>query len=239
MVKVALPWALLAVFLALALSSWLLEEPTRDQAPTEGLQGPAEERGPATPAHAPQRPHAVPSAPSVPVAAPPGNESEVVARVPTAPECPPPRACPVCPNLSHAHCADSAVLLDCQAKVKECAAWDPIVTAAIHRDSVASARRATLETLLQEDLEISSEQVSWLREAACALRELRWHAVEQIHEEDMDSATPRLLIRDDRQEILADMEKMLGAATYARLREMGGIGLLNDTLECADQESGP
>jgi len=130
-------------------------------------------------------------------------------------------------------------LKSCKEKVAECRAWDPVVTEAVDRQSLDAARQATLKFLLQDDLQLSAPKVQWLSEAACALRELRWYAVEQMHVEDLAIETPRLQIMGDRNEILSDMKELLGTDTYARFREMGGIGLLNDTLECADQPSGP
>ncbi len=85
---------------------------------------------------------------------------------------------------------------------------------------------------------MTDEQIQWIGEAACALRELRWHAVELLHQDGVETDSPRQLIMADRKEILADMQKLLGSPTYSRLRGMGGIGLLNDTLECADVPTG-
>jgi hypothetical protein len=149
--------------------------------------------------------------------------------------CPETKLCPFCPPANHAGCATASDLQSCEKKVAQCESWDPIVTDSILRQSILSARQATLSCLLQDDLELTPEQVQWVSEAACALRELRWHAVDKMHEAEAESDAPRLLIKGDRKEILADMEKLLGTPAYTRLREMGGIGLLNDTLECADQ----
>lgn len=233
--RILLPWAITLVSVAFAIATYMTESsPGRSEG---GARNAAIPPTAAEPKLQPDeritrraRPQRQQETPVVPACLP--NE----AAKPQVCEAAPP--CPQCPPSDNQPCPRAAALRACEARLAEHASWNPFLNAAVRSQSLATARRATLETLLQEDLQITPEQTQWLTEAACALRELRWHAVEGINR-DLHSAVPHLLIQSDRAEILADMEKMLGAGAYTRFREMGGIGLLNDTLECADQESSP
>jgi hypothetical protein len=240
-VKIALPWtiALAALAFALYVAFGNLHVEVPASAPSLDNQTVAEPNH-QTPEHPPQ-PKAKPRPLDVPQAlAAPNPELPRSAVTSMPPEsCREAKLCPPCPPSNHEKCTTSTELQSCLKRVAQCESWDTLVTESVRRQSVLSARRATISFLLQDDLGLAAEQIEWVNEAACALRELRWHAVDQMHQVDEESNAPRLRINSDRKEILADMEKMLGTPTYTRLREMGGIGLLNDTLECADDPSGP
>jgi hypothetical protein len=104
------------------------------------------------------------------------------------------------------------------------------------QSSHASARRATLDSFFGETLKLTQEQVAHLSEEACALRELRWSGVAGLHDDDLASEQISAHIRTERQSILDDIERFLGKEPYAEFRRLGGIGLLNDVLECADRD---
>ncbi len=239
--KVALPWMVAAGTIAFSVYLYL-GDPAPENPMGQAKSPSNSQRVSEIPAQSSRR-----REPSEPLAAVPVKRAEANKTPSTPPadnlslprKCPPRQLCPICPPPPHDQCADMSELKSCKEKVAECRAWDPVVTEAVDRQSLDAARQATLKFLLQDDLQLSAPKVQWLSEAACALRELRWYAVEQMHVEDLAIETPRLQIMGDRNEILSDMKELLGTDTYARFREMGGIGLLNDTLECADQPSGP
>ena len=112
-----------------------------------------------------------------------------------------------------------------EAEVSEC----------LDSDRLRQARYHTLCTLLEEDLELLPEEVEWLAEFACALRELRWAAVAVMHDDGVDAGEVREMMLGERRDVLKDIETFLDTGTYARFRQMGGIGLLNDTLDCHDE----
>jgi len=118
--------------------------------------------------------------------------------------------------------------------VRRLEAWDSRVTDCLRRERKKQARHATLNTLLEEDLELSRNETAWLAEAACALKELRWMALARMHDDAFASSEVWENVRRERQEMLRDIESYLGVDEYARFRKIGGIGLLNDTLDCQD-----
>ncbi len=234
--KPALPWTVAVASLAFALYTFVGVSPSKDIAGNTNrpsLSEPPVAHRAQPPTRVPTSdlatPHPLPSSPAVLPCTPEARDG-------TATVCSEPHPCPECPKLRNEPCPEGAHVRECETRLAQCLSWEPMIDSTVHSQSLATARRTTLQTLLQEDLQLSDPQLQWLNEAACALRELRWHAVEGIHG-DLESDAPRLLIKGDRAEILADMEEMLGPNAYARFREMGGIGLLNDTLQCADQEA--
>jgi hypothetical protein len=157
---------------------------------------------------------------------PASSAAPEAACVPEAPgACPPPtlQECLVLPGIQG--------LRDAAERAET---WDDLADAAVRTERVRQARHATLDTLLQEDLALTPDQVRWLAEAACALRELRWFAVAHMHDDGVSATDVRELILAERDAILREIEAFLGAEAYGRFRAIGGIGLLNDTLECAD-----
>ncbi len=112
-----------------------------------------------------------------------------------------------------------------EAQVSEC----------LDHERLRHSRHHTLRTLLEEDLELLPDEVDWLAEFACALRELRWASVAAMHDDGVRTSEVREMMLGERTEILRDIEVFLGSETYARFRQMGGIGLLNDTLDCSDE----
>ena len=112
-----------------------------------------------------------------------------------------------------------------EAEVSEC----------LESDRLRESRYHTLRTLFEEDLELLPEEVEWLAEFACALRELRWAAVAVMHDDGVDAGEVREMMLGERRDVLKDIETFLDTGTYARFRQMGGIGLLNDTLDCHDE----
>lgn len=112
---------------------------------------------------------------------------------------------------------------------------DPEDSELLDSEPLRMARYHTLRTLLEEDLELLPEEVEWLAEFACALRELRWATVTAMHDDAVQTAEVREMMLGERREVLTDLEAFLGPETYARFRQMGGIGLLNDSLDCHDE----
>ena len=91
-------------------------------------------------------------------------------------------------------------------------------------------RAATL--LLERELDLSSEESTWTVELVCSLRELRQQALVEASEEDDLGPETWARLEDERKGALGNLEEMLGAERYTKLRGIGGIGLLSDTLNC-------
>jgi len=96
------------------------------------------------------------------------------------------------------------------------------------------SRYLTTRTMFEEDLDLSPEDVSWLAENACALRELRWYAVSHLHLDGVNGGDVWAMVKLQRDDILREVEAYLGPEAYLRFRAIGGIGLLNDNLECVE-----
>lgn len=104
----------------------------------------------------------------------------------------------------------------------------------LRNEQVRLERELSVRELLQEDLGLSAEETDWLSESACALKELRWMAVHGLQLDGGEASETWEMIRADRQEILRDLEEYLGPEQFARFRKIGGVGLLNDALDCHD-----
>ena len=148
---------------------------------------------------------------------------------------PAPEACP--PRLpTREQCMGLPEVKKMAEELEHLRVWDPTLSECLKRDRRTQARHATLRTALEEDLGLAPEQTQWLAEAACALRELRWMTMGNMHEDGVATAEIWDMVRRERGEMLTEMEAYLGTEPYQRFRKMGGIGLLNDTLVCEDAE---
>jgi hypothetical protein len=125
---------------------------------------------------------------------------------------------------------------------------DPEVVALVERE-VASAieqhvkRERDLEKKASERLRTAFDEWStqslgilphereWLVEYVCAARELRNRTLDALDDVPAEQALEEL--REQRKQILADLEHALGPDRYATLRTIGGIGLLADTTDCS------
>lgn len=84
----------------------------------------------------------------------------------------------------------------------------------------------------------SEEEADWLEDYLCAVDGLRDTMVADLErllddnasEQDVESALAQA--RADRKAVLVDVERRLGPERYARLRAVGGVGLLGSQLQC-------
>lgn len=103
------------------------------------------------------------------------------------------------------------------------------------RDREQTAKAAT-ELAIDDwakGLGLSSDQREWMRDYVCSLEELRARALDALVAEDAPPAEVLTKLREQREAVLADLEDKLGSDRYSRLRDLGGIGLLRDSIECA------
>jgi hypothetical protein len=159
------------------------------------------------------------------------------------------RAC-----LSRLEVAESA-LLRCQSRDRatsgtpsslECLS-DPEVAAAVEqriedavrehvegqRDLFAHAserERSAFDEWAKEALQLTADESQWLEDHVCATRELRERTIASLDETPAGEALEQL--KAQREQILKDVEELLGPDRYAKLRAIGGIGLIADTTEC-------
>jgi hypothetical protein len=101
-------------------------------------------------------------------------------------------------------------------------------------ERVRIERETSVRELMQDHLGLTSEETDYLAETACALKELRWWAVQGFRADDPTSLEVGEGIRSERQEILRQLEEQMGVENYERFRKLGGLGLLNDALQCED-----
>lgn len=170
----------------------------------------------------------------------------------TRAEPPPLHATQAC--LSRMELAESA-LVRCRTRERatmgtpsslECLS-DPEVAAAVEqhiedavRDHVEQQRdvktrarereRSAFDEWAKEGLQLTADESQWLQDHACATRELRDRTIASLDETPPAEALEQL--KAQREQILKDVEELLGPDRYSMLRAIGGIGLIADTTEC-------
>lgn len=85
---------------------------------------------------------------------------------------------------------------------------------------------------MEGNLGLDAQQIRWLSEYVCAVRDMRAVAIPSTTSKRADSRYTWEQLRDERQTILSDLQGFLGKETYARLRAVGGLGILSDALQC-------
>jgi len=98
--------------------------------------------------------------------------------------------------------------------------------------SIRQARREQLDSWLEADLVLSPGEIEILGEWACSLRELRWLDLESMNDPASEAAALRESLQEDRYGILKGIEDLLGKEKYKQLRDLGGIGMLNEVTDC-------
>jgi len=100
------------------------------------------------------------------------------------------------------------------------------------RLSERDERRTAMRTMVQDYLGISEEQSGWLMDYVCAVRGLRADVIDEVRDAKLDLKTAAERQKAEREEALADIERILGPDKYQQLRSVGGIGKLGDLFEC-------
>lgn len=103
----------------------------------------------------------------------------------------------------------------------------------LERDRVLQARereRSAFDEWSKQALDLTPEEGEWLESYVCAARELRTRTLSSLEDESATQALEQL--RQQRKQILEDLEQALGPQRYGTLRAIGGIGLIADTTDC-------
>ena len=96
-------------------------------------------------------------------------------------------------------------------------------------------RRVLGRSLLEDGLDLTIEESAWVSDYICAIHKLRQQAVEEFSDGTSSVEETLERIRQERGYLMSDLKDYLGVEGYTGLRKLGGIGLLNDTLECGEQ----
>jgi hypothetical protein len=99
------------------------------------------------------------------------------------------------------------------------------------RESEREALAASHGVLLQDFLGLASEEAQGVRAYLCTAREHRRYLLARMKTEEFRAAALDAL-RADREASLHDLEDQIGHERYARLRSIGGLGLLSESLDC-------
>jgi hypothetical protein len=103
------------------------------------------------------------------------------------------------------------------------------------REQVRFRRLESALSLIEDELGLGDEESAWLSEYVCAVRELREDSLVDLAERDAGApAGVWEQMRQEREEALGGLAAVLGPERFERLRAIGGIGLLNDLLDCDD-----
>ena len=129
--------------------------------------------------------------------------------------------------------------LECLAEPEVVSVIEQRIDAAIldhietERDRHRQAReleRTAFDAWAADALRLTPDEGQWLEEYVCAARELREHTLASLEDAPPTEALDQL--KQQREHILEDMKEALGPDRYARLRAIGGIGLIADTTDC-------
>jgi hypothetical protein len=93
-------------------------------------------------------------------------------------------------------------------------------------------RRTAMRGMVQDYLGISAEQSGWLMDYVCAVRGLRADVLEDVRAQKIDLKEAASRQKAEREDALADIERILGPDKYQQLRSVGGLGKLGDLFEC-------
>jgi hypothetical protein len=116
----------------------------------------------------------------------------------------------------------------------ECASTGDGARAA--REAEESARDEAAASFLTRELGITSEEQSELAQYLCAIRDARGLLADTDREREAPDGAHATYehAREIRELTLADVESILGAERYARLRAVGGLGLLVEAAQCKE-----
>jgi len=95
------------------------------------------------------------------------------------------------------------------------------------REELRAVRRT-----LSELLGIPADDVDWMSDYVCAARALRRDALAELRDADDPSDALLQPLREGRVAILSDVRARIGEEHYAAFREVGGVGILGEVLEC-------
>jgi predicted subunit of tRNA(5-methylaminomethyl-2-thiouridylate) methyltransferase len=109
-----------------------------------------------------------------------------------------------------------------------------ILEAADRKAKSAEARRDTMRKPIGDFLQITPQQAEWLIEYVCTVRGLRADGLQDLASGAIDFQTAADRQKSERSDALAEVEQLLGPDRYAKLREVGGLGMLGDLL-CAGE----
>jgi hypothetical protein len=93
-------------------------------------------------------------------------------------------------------------------------------------------RRVAVRHMVEDFLHIDAAQSNDLMQYVCAVREQRADVIEDVRAAKLDLRAAAERQEAQRQEILADLQRLLGKDKYDQLRSVGGLGKLGDLFEC-------
>jgi len=99
------------------------------------------------------------------------------------------------------------------------------------RDAEDRARTEAAASFLERELSITPDEQEQLGEYLCAIRDARGMLARAEEGAEGGSATYESA-REIRDLTLGDVESILGAERYARLRAVGGLGLMVESADC-------
>jgi hypothetical protein len=99
-------------------------------------------------------------------------------------------------------------------------------------DRERDERRTAMRGMVQDYLGITAEQSGWLMDYVCAVRGLRADVIEDLRAQTIDLKEAAARQKAEREDALADIERILGPDKYQQLRSVGGLGKLGDLFEC-------
>ncbi len=99
------------------------------------------------------------------------------------------------------------------------------------RESEREALAASHRVLLQDFLGLAPEEAQVVRAYVCTAREHRRSLLMGMKIEELRAAALDAL-REDREVSLRDLEDQIGHERYMRLRSIGGLSLLSESLDC-------
>jgi hypothetical protein len=105
---------------------------------------------------------------------------------------------------------------------------------ATRREEAEAARDDTARRMLEQSLGLNTVESAWVRDFVCASRELRRVAVEEVLAGRESPPVAWRKLRGERQEVLLDLAKYLGRDRFLKLRQLGGIGLVADSIQCGE-----
>jgi hypothetical protein len=95
------------------------------------------------------------------------------------------------------------------------------------------AARAAALARVERSIGLTAEQGDWVSDFACTLRQRRLSVLADASAPaPTDPAVLAERLRAEREEVLLDLEAYLGPDRYQALREIGGIGLFNELVDC-------
>ncbi|MBN1772635.1 MAG: hypothetical protein JXB32_15300 [Deltaproteobacteria bacterium] len=106
---------------------------------------------------------------------------------------------------------------------------------ATRREEARAARDDTARRMLEQSLGLNTVESAWVRDFVCAARGQRHTAVEEVIAGREAPLEAWRKLRRERQEVLQDLAAYLGRDRVAKLRQLGGIGLVADSIQCEEE----